>query len=252
MSSSINNYKIYCLTENAYISGWGILPPTQCYNNNTHTVNADSVQLISSVDSNEVTIKEDKIQISRNTRVIQIPLINASPGETVTVDFTFPINMSLYLFDYSTGSDNILDELSILANPDTVLGLIGSDIEVGDTTFIGPPALISYASLGFYLTIFDGTNYDDVGIITNIDYNTNIVTVDVPTVHAFSAANTLVSMTLKVFDRLVIGPQGVHTYGEKIIGGAAIPKGTLTRYLYKNNAVSGPPTSLYLHLTCLY
>ena len=252
MSTSVNNYKIYCNDENSYITCWDTIPPTQCPNNNTHSVNVDSVQLISTVDSHEVTVKEDKITISRNTRIIQIPLVNAAPGETVTVDFTFPINMSLYLFDYITSSDNILDEISILANPDTVLGLIVSDIEIGDTTFVAPPALIAYAALGFYLTIFDGTNSNDIGIITNIDPLTSIVTVDVPTTYAFSASNTLVSMTLKVMDKLVIGQQGIHTYGEKIIGGAAIPKGTLTRYLYKNNAVSGPSKSLYLHLTCLY
>lgn len=252
-SIAVSEFKIYCLTENTYISGWSIHSPMVCYNNNTHVVNLNSVQLLSTLDSNIVTIKEDKIPISRNTRIVQIALENIYPGESLSVEYIFPINMSMYLFDYSTGLNNISDNLSIHANPDTVLGLIGSDIESGDITFIGPPALIAYASIGFHLIFSDGINTDNVGMITDIDLNTSTVTIENPTNYAFSASNTLVSMTIKVFDKLILGPvEGVHTYGEKIIGGAAIPKGTVTRYIYKNNSISGDPVSLFIHLTCLY
>jgi len=251
-TSTVNEYKIYCTTESVYVSGWGIVPPTVCYNNNTHSTNINSVQIISTIESHAVSIIEDKIPISRNTRIIQIALENVAFGNTLSVDYIFPINMSMYLFDYITGDLNTLDALSIHANPDTVLGLIGADIAAGDNTFIGPPALIAYAVVGFYLTLTDGTNSNDVGIITDIDPITSIVTVRKPTTNAFLAANTIVSMTLKIFDELLIGSVGVHKYGEKIIGGAAIPKGTVTRYIYKNNAPEGPPVSLFLHLTCLY
>lgn len=252
MTTSINNYKIYCTSENTYVSGWGPNPPTQCYSNNTHSVNVNSVQLISSVVSNEVKIKEDTIPVSRNIRIVQIALENIAPGEEKIVDYVFPINMSMYLFEYTTSEVNIPDELTIQANPNTVLGLIGGNIEIGSTTFIGPPALILYGVPGFYITITNGTNTNILGEIINIDKATNIVTVDTPTENAFLAANTLVKMTVMILNKLVIGQASNYKYGDAIIGGAAIPQGTLTRYIYKNNSVSGPPASLYLLFTCLY
>jgi hypothetical protein len=252
MSSNVNNYKIYCNTEAVYISGWGLKPPSTCYNNNTHDVNVNSVQLLSTVTSNEVTIKEDKIQISRNTKIIQIPIIDVLPGESATVDYLFPINMSMYVFDYTANEDSVGDLISIHANPDTVLGLIGADMLVGDNTFIGPPALIAYAVVGFYLTISDGTNSDNVGIITNIDPNTSIVTVEHSVTNAYLSVNTLVRMTIRILDELIIERVGVRTYGGEIIGGAAIPKGTVARFIYKNNSITSPSASIFLQLICLY
>jgi len=56
--SAVSQYKIYCITEAAYVEGWGMAPPTVCYNNNAHTVNGDSVQLIQTISSDEMTIKD--------------------------------------------------------------------------------------------------------------------------------------------------------------------------------------------------
>lgn len=250
-TQTVNEYKIYCDTEATYVSGWGTAEPTVCYNNNAHTVNASSVQLVQTVNSNAISIIEDKISITRNTRIISIEILDVAPGTTSVVYYTFPIPMSMYLFEYSSDNTVIGNKLSISANPDTVVGLIGADIAIGDTMFIAPAGLLLYGAVGFCITLTDGTNSNHLGHIISIDKLTGEVVMQNATTHAFLAINTLVMMTIEVLNNFPIGPPGIHKYAEKIIGGAAIPKDTITKYTFSNNAVSGP-ISLFVNLTCLY
>ena len=41
-----NKYRIYCITEKKWVNGWGTSEPSECYNNNEHTVNENSCQLV--------------------------------------------------------------------------------------------------------------------------------------------------------------------------------------------------------------
>lgn len=42
--TTVNKYRIYCNTENAWVETWAESEPTVCPNNNGHSVNNNSVQ----------------------------------------------------------------------------------------------------------------------------------------------------------------------------------------------------------------
>jgi hypothetical protein len=251
MTTTIYNYKIYCNVEMIYISGWGTIPPTTCYNNNTHSVNVDSIQIINSIGSDTVTIKEDKIEISRSAKIFDIAIENVAFGETKIVNYVFPIEVSFYSFQFMPNANNTGDEFSIYANPDTVMGLITTDAIIGDTVIHVPISIMSYALIGFHLKLDDGTNVDDLGMLTIFDKINNTVTMELPTTHAFSATNTLVKMTIKIMDKAKIGGALLHKFCDDIIGGSVVPAGTIVNFIYTNNSTSGDPKSLYFFMTTL-
>lgn len=251
-TSIVYKYKIYCSTESAFVEGWGTAAPTSCYNNNTHTVNANSVQLLETISQDTVTVKEDKVDIGRNVYVKSIEFPSVAFGDTETVEYIFPIVTSMYSFKFLFNERNIGDKISIYANPDTTLGLITANVSMGATVIGAPAALMIYGLPGFHLNLVDGTNNDHLGIIKSMDRVNNTVTVEMPAEHAFSSTNTLVKMTIKVCDEMLIGGSGYLPFGEDVIGGSGLPSGTKARFIYTNNSVSGDPKTLCVYLTLLF
>jgi hypothetical protein len=254
MSTSINKYKIYCNTEAVYVYGWKETTPTTCFNNVAHSVNTNSVQLLDTISSSYVNVKEDKVNVQRNTWVEDIPITSIAPNSSKTVTFTFPITVSLYSFMIVPDSTHKMDQFSIIANENTTMGLIGADVSIGATSLIAPAAFLTYGYIGFYGVLTNGTNTDDIGRILTIDKNTGIITFETATTHAFSASNTLFKMTIKVLSEMYICGPGVYRFFDDVIGGAPIPAGTVAKFVYKNNdpLIGGVTKDFVVYMECLY
>ena len=252
--STVNKYKIYCVEEGMYISGWSTEEPTKCYNNDTHEVNGSSVQLLETISQNMMSIKEDKIDIDRNIWIKDISILDVAPDTTKTVDYVFPFPTSLYSFSFSINSTNTNDNFSMIANPDMVMGLLVSNINVGATSLYAPPTLTENVTPGFYLSIADGTNTNDLGLITAIDKNTGLVNFQTPATKSFSATNAMLKTTIKVFNNARLGGAGVYKFFDDTIGGSPLMTGTLARFIYKNNSpiLTGTTKSFTVYLTCLF
>ena len=63
MADQVNKYRLWCITEESYVEGWGTEAPTVCYNNNTHTIDEDSIVQIDSVSDSDVIIKDSEITL---------------------------------------------------------------------------------------------------------------------------------------------------------------------------------------------
>ncbi len=250
--SSVGNYKIYCNDENKYVSGWSVAPPSACYNNNAHDININSVQLIQTISTDTVKIKEDSILIPRNVWIKHIEFTGIYPQTSQDQYFTFKIPISMYSFTFVTDNTNKGDEFTIAVNPDTPLGLITENLNAGVTTLHAPPGLLLYGWNGFELKITDGTNTDDLGMILSIDKDTGIVEFENKTEHNFSSNNSVVKMTYYTMKNFKFGAPGVQRYGDDIIGGASPPIGTVVKFTYNNNSASGDPKNFIMSLTLLF
>ena len=256
MSVTVYQYRIYCNTENTFVTGWGTTPPTTCYNNNEHAVNELSIQVIQTVSSDQVTIKEDKIEIARNLAIKQIEFKDVPTNSSQHVEFTFELLYSMYSFKFMADDTNKGDEITIAVNPDTTMGLITQDVKIGDTVIYAPAALILFGYPGFYIKLSDGVNTDDIGFIKNIDKVNGTITVSEPAQHNFSLTNTFAKMTYFTMRDIKIGSAGMYTFGEDVVGGSAVPLNTVVRFTYKNNArlfdLTDEPKSLILYLVLLF
>lgn len=256
LTQSIYKYKIYCITESAYITGWSSTSPTTCFNNTTHSVNTNSVQTIDIVENSQVKIKEDNLVIPRNYSMKSIVFNNVEALTSQDQYFKFEIPTSMYSFSFIADDTNKGDYLSISANSDTVLGLIGANISPGARTLVAPAALLLYGYLGFNLVLTDGTNTDDIGIITIINKITGVVTFNIATTHSFSSTNTLVKMSYYSLKNYQIGAPGRYPFSEDIVGGTSIPIGTNVKFTYTNNAttvdLTNDPKSLVISMQLLF
>ena len=162
----------------------------------------------------------------------------------------------MYSFTFPVDSTNKGDDITIAVNPDTTLGLVTQNINIGDTTLYAPAGLLAYGWNGFEIKITDGTNTNDLGPIKSIDKNTGIVVFTNPAINSFSSTNTLVKMTYYVMKNLKFGSPGIMRFGDDIIGGSSPPIGTVVKFTYKNNTQPGDPgddpKTFIMYLTLLF
>ena len=59
--TSVNNYRIYCITEALWVYTWGQTEPTLCDNNHSHQVNINSIQIVDTITSTDVVLKNNTI-----------------------------------------------------------------------------------------------------------------------------------------------------------------------------------------------
>lgn len=73
----VSQYRIYCNTEASWVETWGTTPPTLCANNTSHTVNSNSVQILQTIDDQNVRIVNSYHDIIESSRVVeQTPIID--------------------------------------------------------------------------------------------------------------------------------------------------------------------------------
>jgi hypothetical protein len=240
--TTINQYKIFCVTENKFVIGEGLSPPTVCYNNNTHTVNPNSWQLVLSVSNSQVIVKQNQVSTGGNFWIKDIVFSNIAPQSTQTVDYTFDVLCNVYCYDFFVNDTNAGDYITIIVRPNTIVGLIGANMNIGDTTMIGPSGLLTYGYPGYELTVTDGTNIDVLGRILSIDADTGVVTFTNASTHTYSSTNTEVILNYYIMKNYTISGYGQVRYGDNILTAAVVPAGTTVRYIYQNNSISGDLT----------
>ncbi len=254
-TSTVYKYKIYCTTEAKYVEGWGSIEPTTCYNNTAHSVNLNSVQQLETVKNSQVKVIEDSANIARNVKIVTIDFVDVPAGGTQTKTYTFDIVTSMYSYKFATDDTNKGDEITIAVNPNTVLGLITANVSAGNTFIYAPAAMFLYGWPGFNVYLSNGTNLDDLGEIRSINRVAGTITVQTAAVHNFSSTNTVMMMTYFNMKNLKIGPPQMYAFGEDVIGGAAVPVGTVVHFTYKNNytiAELDEPKSMSVYLTLLF
>lgn len=78
MSRTVKNYRCFCNTESAYVYTWSTTAPTTCPNNNTHTIDPNSIVVVDSVSSTETAVSNlpktpfNEVRVAERTRVIEL------------------------------------------------------------------------------------------------------------------------------------------------------------------------------------
>lgn len=246
MSTSVTQYKIYCNTEAKFVVGWGTSLPTTCYNNNAHSVNSASIQVIEIVASNLVSINQHDVSQTGRFILETVSLPNIAGGTTSTVDYKFDVPISLHAFNFALNMAEFGDLFSIIVSPDTPLGLIGANVLSGAKVITISPYIIPYLTGGIYLTLTDGTNSDGPNKIISIDSVNFTLTLKTPLTHSYLASNTQMLLNYYVIKDMSIILGTTYSFGSEIINSSTIPQGTVARFSFTNTGTQSKSVAVYL------
>lgn len=110
----------------------------------------------------------------------------------------------------------------------------------------------TYAKVGFYMNLFDGTNSKDIGYIINVDAIAGTITLNGASDTSFSAVTpSYVRMTVMFMDHVELGPAMNYPVGGDKIGSSYVPAGTVIEAAYDNKSLLNDKT-LIAYIEYLY
>lgn len=233
MVEKLYKYEVNCLTENIGVNtGYRDTPPTHCPNNNTHVI--DDYKIIDSVYKRVIRINQEPQIITGNNYRTDHINISVGANETKVSDITYPYNVGIYSGVFIIPSiDNIGDIINIHTLPDTLVGFLTNNVNIGVNTFEVND--ITNLVIGFLLSIDDGINKNNMGEIIAIDKVNNIITTSLSTTVAFNYG-ALIKITIDRIRNIVINKAEDIEMGIKKVDSSGLPAGSIMRIIYQNNS----------------
>lgn len=252
-TTQLNKWRIFCETENTWVYKWlepGVSTPSTCFTNDTHTVNAYSMSIIYTLDSNEITIKEETTKTQGNFRSEGFDFDIPAQSEYIgTISFSYPINLlSVW---YNVNTENIGDNLTVEFEP-LYSGTITADISSPTSSIQVDLITANILNIGYKVFIKrDSDNYTEhLGEVLTINKTTGIITVSNPTIDTFSIGDNVYLRVLGIKNMRLLSV-GRHSIGMSKLGSTYIMQSGVFYVYYTNNTPLNTK-NFYYELEYLY
>jgi hypothetical protein len=233
MSRTINNYRLFCNTENTYVTVWNTDTPSVCPHNNQDHIDTNSITIIDSINSTSVNISQTNGDVNDNYRT-ESRRIFIPAGQTITTDISYPYNISVLTINWTTTNDNTGDLLNCYVAPNTVIGVITQKVNQGDTILYVSPTVIKNLQKGYQVNLTNGQQTIDLGECILIDTVTNTIKVTLPVNNSMNVGS-YVRITVHNVKNWIFGPADQVRLANKHLQTSYLPAGTVVRIVYQNN-----------------
>ena len=238
--ATLYKYALTCSDESVTKHVWrseGDPVPTKCPDDTSHTIVSSSIRIVDKRENNKVVVQEEEVPTGGNFRIESVTF-DIPAGQTHAENKSWNYNVSVLDVFYVSTSDHVGDNIEIIVAPDTTIGVITANVDIGDTVINVSQTVIDYTMVGYNINLNDGVNNDNLGPVTSIDKDNLTITCTNPTTNAFSAVSpTYVVQNIYMLRDFEIGPPFHIPIGDGKIGGSSIPAGTVVRVNYTNNGI---------------
>lgn len=233
-SRTVNNYRLFCNTENKFVTVWGEIKPTFCPNNKQDLIDLSSITIIDSVNSNSVNIIQHTDGIQGLYRVESKSLFIPS-RQTVSEDVTYDIPISILSMTFTTTKQNTGDMINCYIAPNTTIGFITNNISNGDTIIHVSPTVITNIKRGYVVTITNGTIILNMGECISINTVNNTIKCNIQS-NSNINAGAFLQITVHNVKNFLVGPPSSISFNSKTLESTLIPANTIMRIVYQNNS----------------
>lgn len=242
MSGVVNQWRVYCQTESEFITGWLADPQvcTSCFNNNTHIINASSASIMQTISPNTTIIStqvpgQTNGNYRREGRVMNI---NPGPGVITTQTTTFPYTIGMLAFIIEIGTQNVGDQIDAIIMPrgQAPLGILTTNLSVGQTVIPIPVSTLAYLQLGYQLTLQSNTTgfLEEEDEILLIDKIGGTVTLKTGITTAFNQGS-YISFLMKRLKNIYLNASGNIQMGD-FLRASSFPTTMQAQLRYTNNS----------------
>lgn len=239
-----NQYRIFCNTEQVYVYSWGTSAPIACPNNNTHSVDMNSISITDTIAQNNVTVVQISGDLNSYFRVES--KIESIPANSIgTFEYTWPYNIGILTINWTCGEIHRGDTISAYVAPDTVVGVITQNINQGDTVIHVSPTVLANVNRGFMVTVTNGTQTLNLGECYLVNKAAGTISCTTPASTPLSAWS-YVQMTINNFKNIHLTEPRTWSFANKHLGSSFIPANTIVKFVYKNNSNTEKTFSFYV------
>jgi len=165
---------------------------------------------------------------SAESIVIDVP----SDQVEVIKDISWKFNISIKSGTIGVSNNMIGDELEILISPNTIVGVLTSVLNEGDSIVYVSQTVTQNAKIGYYIGLHNILGGIELGRV--IEIGTNYIKLDRLS-SQYANIGSYVSITVKIIPYLYFSDLATIEIGKDISTGQRLPANTLIRIKYKNN-----------------
>lgn len=238
----VSNWRIFCQTEQAVVEGFGFTAPTQCYNNPNpttanpaHVFDPASIILLGTYSPKTVAIQEEQVPTGGHY-VCNSYAMNIAPTTTALMDITMPFPITVMRAWSDTLDNQRGDIMNVYFIPNTEIGVTMQAYPAGTSTFKVNDTVIQNAYLGIEVTLVGTSTSEKVNRITNIDAVNSTITVETPTVNAYDAYTTAITVTRHYIKDFEFAGSRLYTWSSGRSMGSYVPFGLTGEVSYQNTS----------------
>lgn len=185
----------------------------------------------------EVVVREEIYKTQSQYRAKGLNLnITALQGEKNWVDLSFPYHCNIFSCQYIHKDYMEGDVIDVIIAPDTLIGAITANVDIGDTVINVQPTVIDNLKIGYRVNLFTGVTSEEIGECIAIDSVNNQITVSKAATMPYMAGGpTYVRMNYYMVEDLALRDKHAMELGKDLIGGSLLPANRVLRLIYTNN-----------------
>lgn len=249
--TTIYKYRILCATESTYVYKYDTQLPTTCPNDTSHTIDSSSVTIVETYNNETSEIKQTiPGYYQMGTTMITVP--SGATGSIHEQTFSFPMDLQLWIMEFTSTSDMVGDIFNIIAAPETIVGAITSPVSTSDTVINVTNTIFTsgVVAKGLEILLDDGVNKQSLGLITAYDETNLQLTVQNSPSISYLPGTYIKINTYIVKNQVIDSPNKTFVYGRKGITTKTIQANTPLKFIYTNN--NGIAKNLYFNLEYNY
>jgi hypothetical protein len=225
-------WRLFCIAENKNTYVWAENKPTLCPNDHAdRTINNNQTIIIKSIEQNKVSI-EEQINGLYQATTLEYIIPTGSANSITNIDYILDFDMELREFSITADNSMLHDKLSLITNPDIVIGTLTNEVTSGTNVLnISPDTFTNYNLVkGMEISL----NNVNVGCIVEIDQENFQIKLknNILTNFPFDTSIQLNVYYLKKFAILL--PNYEYNFGNKGLTGTKLNKGDVLRFIYHN------------------
>jgi hypothetical protein len=209
---------------------------TRCPEDSSHPVQPGSGITLETRAPHEVKIIQSTLGLG--TFEVVGKRLDLNPGETGSIEFSWPYDVTIKEMEGYFDSDNTGDSVDVVSSPDENVGGLAADAAVGATVLAVAEDVIRKARRALMCKVTEGGVTNDLGRIVSADENKLTITVQTATRDAFTTAASVlltrahtVGMSVPPF-RVPVSMGGNEILGSNLLANMKI------RVTYKNTGLS--------------
>jgi hypothetical protein len=235
MSNTIYKYRIFCQTENNFVTTWDKTQPTVCPNNNSHTIDTSSITITEQIADNNVNIIQSQPGFTNGFYIVEGWTLVIPANSSAYKDVSWPYNTSIMTMNLQPSTDNIGDTVNAYAGPDTTIGIITQTLAQNVSVINVNSTVLQNIKLGYNVSIVNNTQNINMGDCISIDTVNSRITCN--TVASESIApGSYIKVSRHIIKNFTFTTNNIINLANKSVSSTAFPANTIARLVYKNNS----------------
>ena len=233
--STVYKYRLFCESENTLVTCWNTIQPTVCPNDNTHTINSNSITIIEKISRQNVSIIQSEPGFTNGFYKVEGWSFNIPANSSAYNDISWSYNIAVMTINLLPSSDNIGDTVNAYAGPDTIIGINTQTLNQNVSVINVNSTVLENIRHGYTVSVVNNSQNINMGECISIDIENSRITCNTTSSESI-VPGAYIKVSRNVIKNITFTTNNIVNLANKNVSSTAFPANTVARMHYTNNS----------------